>query len=587
MISINQWTLEGFVDHFGFVHHKMRDHKFVWTLGAGASHSSGIPLGSQLVDRWLSELHLKEADPGIPVEKWATADRLDIKGFDYADRATFYPRVYERRFNGYPEEGYAYLENVMSGKDPSPGYSILAAALAMDPARHNVVITTNFDNLVADALSIYTDTFPFVAGHESLTSFVRVAMRRPLICKIHRDLLLAPQSDPRSLKRLNDAWGSALRALFQHYTPLIIGYGGNDDTLMDLLESLQATDIKGQLIWCYYEKGEPTERIKDLVSGLNGILVPVPDFDLLMVLLGEKMGISTLDEEIELRAERRTMRYRHRIQRLDTIEHPSVAKALAATFERSGGWWVWHQKAQIESDPKRREIVYRQGLQHCPASAELIGAFAVFMGESGQFEEAEELFRRALKIDPTNPITTGNFAVFLSDYLGKHDEAAELHEKSLQLSPKDIDVITNYAEFAIKRRLLPKAKQLLDVGKGLSKKKTAMAAVLAFQSAILARLTKEDDSVAIDELKRLFETDFPREPYLFGEILAFVKDALPDEHEMFSAIAAGIQDSSQVPNLEELLRRRGVNENKVKSQVAAGGDGSHPNGARLGQSPKS
>jgi hypothetical protein len=67
----------------------------------------------------------------------------------------------------------------MSGKDPSPGYSILAAALAADPPRHNVVITTNFDNLVADALSIYTDTFPFVCGHESLTAFVRVAMRRP------------------------------------------------------------------------------------------------------------------------------------------------------------------------------------------------------------------------------------------------------------------------------------------------------------------------------------------------------------------------------------------------------------------------
>ena len=51
--TANEWTLEGFVDHFGFVPHKMPDHKFVWVLGAGASLASGIPLGSRLVDEWL------------------------------------------------------------------------------------------------------------------------------------------------------------------------------------------------------------------------------------------------------------------------------------------------------------------------------------------------------------------------------------------------------------------------------------------------------------------------------------------------------------------------------------------------------
>ena len=298
----SQWTLDGFCDHFGFVHHKMRDHKYAWILGAGASKASGIPLGSELVDRWLNELHLREDGGKTPLEQWATANNLGIVNFKYEERASFYPKIFQRRFCDYPEEGYAYLEDVMSGRDPSPGYSILAATLATDPPRHNVVVTTNFDNLPADALSIYTDTFPFVCGHESLTGFVRVAMRRPLICKIHRDLLLGPQNDPRSLRRLHDAWGAALRSLFQHYTPLFIGYGGNDDTLMDLLESFQPADIKGQLVWCYYEKSQPSERIRNVVADLKGVLVPVPDFDMLMVLLGEKMGIAVLDEEIGKRA---------------------------------------------------------------------------------------------------------------------------------------------------------------------------------------------------------------------------------------------------------------------------------------------
>jgi len=136
------WTLDGFVEHFDFVHHKMLDHKFVWVLGAGASYASGIPLGNQLVDQWLGKMHLRDDDGKISLEKWATAEKLGIPGFKFEERASFYPQIYDCCFREYPEEGYAFLESVMSGKDPSPGYSILAASLAEDPPRHNVVRVT-------------------------------------------------------------------------------------------------------------------------------------------------------------------------------------------------------------------------------------------------------------------------------------------------------------------------------------------------------------------------------------------------------------------------------------------------------------
>lgn len=109
MISkATEWSLDGFVEHFDFVHHKMPDHKYAWVLGAGASYSSGIPLGGELVDRWLKELHLKEGGGKLALEEWATAQTLQITNFKFADRASFYTRIYERRFRDYPEEGYAY-----------------------------------------------------------------------------------------------------------------------------------------------------------------------------------------------------------------------------------------------------------------------------------------------------------------------------------------------------------------------------------------------------------------------------------------------------------------------------------------------
>ena len=485
-----QWTLDGLVEHFDFVHHKMLDHKFSWVLGAGASYSSGIPLGNQLVDRWLKKMHLREDSTKTSLEKWATADRLGIPGFKYEDRARFYPGIYERCFREYPEEGYAYLESVMSEKDPSPGYSILAASLAQDPPRHNVVVTTNFDNLVADALSIYTDTFPFVAGHESLTSFVRVAMRRPLICKIHRDLLLGPQNDSRSLRRLHDAWGMALRSLFQHYTPLFIGYGGNDDTLMDLLESLRPDDIKGELIWCYYEESVPSDRITNLVTDLNGILVPVPDFDLLMVLLGEKMGIALMDEQIEVRAEKRTERYRNRIQKLDTVKYPSVTKALAATLERSGGWWAWNQKANLENDSSRKEVVFRQGLQHYPKSSAL----------------------------------HNNFGVFVWEVLSNKDEAEKSFRKAIELDPKNVNAAANYVEFLLHDDRLDDAAAALKKAKAIvSDESRDFSLVLGWLEALLRAMKKEDIENTVDMIRSMLAEGLRRRSWSMDSLIEFMK----------------------------------------------------------------
>jgi hypothetical protein len=374
-----RWTLSGFLEHIRFVHTNMRDHAYAWVLGAGASRSSGIPLAGELVQRWLNELHrrLDHSRPPLALAEWATAENLDIQKFDYKTATSFYSRVYERRFGDNPDEGFADLEALMSNKDPSPGYSILAQVL--DKTSHKVVISTNFDNLVADALSIYTETFPLVIGHESLANFVRVVSRRPVICKIHRDLLLGPKNDHRSLRRLHESWAAALRALFSQHTPLFIGYGGNDDSLMDLLESLDPEDIKGQLIWCYHERFEPSERIVSLVQQHKGALVPVPDFDLLMVLIGDQMGIEPIDDTIEKRAAKRARQYREQLIKLDTTTYPDVRRILRGAFERAGGTLAWLEKAAAEPSTERREQIFEQALEQYPDDLSLQLTYAEFL----------------------------------------------------------------------------------------------------------------------------------------------------------------------------------------------------------------
>ncbi|WP_437613349.1 tetratricopeptide repeat protein [Sorangium sp. So ce834] len=446
------WTQKGFLSHFDFVHTKMKDHAFAWVLGAGASKPSGIPTGGELVERWLRELHERLDRSGSSLRDWATAERLGIDKFNYSDAASFYPRVYERRFRNNPEEGYACLEDLMIGVEPSPGYSILAKT--MEDTRHKVVITTNFDNLVADALAIYTTSYPLVVGHESLAAFVRAAVRRPLVCKIHRDLLLGPKNDPRSMRRLHESWAATLRELFVYYTPIVIGYGGNDDSLMNLLGSLEPGEIKGQMIWCYYEKSTPSDRIREVVAQHRGVLVPVPDFDVLMLLIGAKMNIEPLDQVLGERAKLREEKYWNRILQLNPIECPDLIPALSSAYTRANvGWWTWELKARTAVNVDETDKAYRDGIQEYPECAELYRNYAAFMNrERHNAAEAERLYRCALGIAPDDVGILGEFAPFIHIVKKSPGEAEELYRRALAIDPDDVDVLTKYAIFMQRER---------------------------------------------------------------------------------------------------------------------------------------
>jgi tetratricopeptide (TPR) repeat protein len=488
-----RWSLNGLLSHFQSVNDTMLDHAFAWIVGAGASLQSGIPTGAQLVDWWLRELHTLICCDGKTLEVWATEENLGIDQFNFKKAASFYPRVYERRFRDFPDQGYAYLENVMSGFskewrdgqlidtakpiEPSPGYSILAKI--MEKTRHRAVVTTNFDNLVAEALQIYTDVFPFVCGHELLAGYVRVSMRRPLICKIHRDLLFSPLNESRGLLRLHESWATALRSLFTHYTPIVIGYGGNDESLMGLLGSLGPAEIRRRMIWCYYEgknkDNEPKDSIKKLVHQHNGVLVPVPDFDRFMILLGACMKFEPLDHLLGERAKMRAQRYQTAILDMQTSDYPDIAAASAKVFARSGrDWWSLQLEINALTEPDAVEAAYRNAIDKLPTSGELVGRFALFM-ENGRknYDEAEQLYRRAIELKPTNANNTGNFAVFMESVRKNYDEAERLYRKALELDPANANNTANYADF------MEKVRKSYDEAERLYKKALELAPMSA------------------------------------------------------------------------------------------------------------
>jgi len=451
-----EWSLDGVLHELGQINKTMPDRQFVFILGAGASVTSGIPSGHRLAQRWLNHIHLRECTEGHSVNEWLKDCGLGDGSLTEDTAGEHYAEIFERRFNGDREAGYAELESAMEGKSPSLGYSLLAEIIQQ--TRHKVVVTTNFDNLVADALSMHAHQSPLVVAHESLAGFVRPQLRRPLVAKIHRDLFLNPINDPDGVSIMEQGWKIALRKVFQYFTPIVVGYGGNDGSLMDMLLELNEEDIAGRMVWCCRSATPLPLKARDLLNKQNGLVVRIDGFDEFMLLLADKLvddfDVTAIAERTAKIGEQRAERYRKQIEQLQksTKRGSDYDKKAGAVLDKSvsesDSWWAWELKAKSVDDLEERNRIYLEGLEKFPKSAELAGNYANFLRNVRKENlAAEMMYKKALGLDPKNSQIICNYAIYLTNSRKEHEEAEGMYKKALELDPKNALIAQNYANF--------------------------------------------------------------------------------------------------------------------------------------------
>ena len=348
----------------------------------------------------------------------------------------------------------------MEGKSPSLGYSLLAEII--QHTRHKVVVTTNFDNLVADALAMHAHQSPLVVAHESLAGFVRPQLRRPLVAKIHRDLFLHPKNDLTGVATMEEGWKLALKKLFQYFTPIIVGYGGNDGSLMDMLAGLDAGDIAGRMVWCYLEGAPPPAKARQVLLKHQGLQVQIAGFDEFMLELAVKLvpkfDLDVTAERAEKLGKERAERYREQAAKLressargSTAERRAGA-VLSKSIQPGKSWRAWQMLANAEPDIVKQDEIYKQGLREFPGSAALTGNYAIFLAdERNEYDAAEAMYKKALELDPGHANNTGNYASFLAKQRKDYDAAEAMYKKALELDPRNPNGFANLASIKLIR----------------------------------------------------------------------------------------------------------------------------------------
>ncbi len=453
--------------------------RFCFIIGSGASVSSGIPTGITLEYQWMKEL---EETSGMEEVRETAKNLRYYLEHDFTDiekdwektketgvplPSEYYFDIYKLRFYPNHRNGYHYLEKIMANKNPGFGYHPLALMLT-DGTGSNLVITTNFDSLIEDALFLYTDNKPLVINHEFLAEYAGDSnIKRPIIAKVHRGIFFDPLNQPEETNELKGKWHDVLASVFQNYTPIVIGYGGGDNSLMNLLEDSNIK-MKNGIYWCYFEKyGLPNDKIQTLIKEKNGYLVRTAGFDATMLALGnalfsDKIGVHEAEEYLNNRTSIQIANYEQEYKRLTEYENDGKVKDQENQSDHDFKIEIQKMKKRTEVLEKERQEqnrmtawdYWRQGIQYfdkeqykkavesfsnaiCMQSnvAQFYNDRGVVYQKWGKYKKAISEYGKAIELNSeyVNAYNNRGIAYY---YLGEFDKAVRDYDKAIQLNPE-------------------------------------------------------------------------------------------------------------------------------------------------------
>jgi Tfp pilus assembly protein PilF len=527
---------------------KPPDKRFALFLGAGCSVSSGIPASASLVkDNWLPRLRDLCAPARKDLEQWA---KEALPNYDAGNPAASYGDVMDKLFL-IAEERQREVESLCGGRFPGFGYACLAQLMALDGGRFNVALTTNFDDLIPDALYLFTEARPLVIYHESLASFIRPTRTRPLVVKLHGDHRLSPHNTRQETEELKEEIGKQVRTLLHDRGLILVGYGGNDQGISDMLKGLPAEALPLGVFWVSGE--EPDCAIRPWLEERDALWVEKGDFDELMLLIRD---VFELPHPERRRFDEVFEKYKSTYEKLSghVLSLPGTApdaEALRAAVERADDslpqWSQFLVRAERvkTTKPDEAEQAYLAGLKRFPHSAPLLAAYALFLTNIRKdHDRAEEFYRRAIDADPKHATILGNYALFLQKFREDHDRAEEFYRRAVDADPKHANNLGNYAVFLTgTRKDHDRAEEFYRLAVDADPKR---ASILG-NYAIFLKNIRNDYDRAQEYYRRAIDAD-PKDATILGNYATFLYKIRKDHDRAEEYYRRAIESDPKDPN---------------------------------------
>lgn len=249
-------------------------------LGAGCSISSGVRSAQDLIRDWRREVYCSfETNAGKEYKDDIAREFLIRNAASWYNPHNEYASLFEKKYD-LPRQRRMFVEQEVANKSPSIGYAYLTKLVKH--AYFNTIFTTNFDDLVNEAFYQYSNQRPIVCAHDSSISSITVTSKRPKIIKLHGDYLFDDiKSTLRETESLEENMKNKLIEFAKDFGLIVVGYGGHDRSVMDILSYLLKHDeyFKDGIYWCLTRNSVISEDLRKLLWKDRAFYVLVDGFD--------------------------------------------------------------------------------------------------------------------------------------------------------------------------------------------------------------------------------------------------------------------------------------------------------------------
>lgn len=289
------------------------DKSMSFLLGAGASVSSNIPSGGQMVWDFKRTLYCTANKIRTSLYGDLSKENVQKEIQSYFDGKDGYPKLWStEEYSFYFEKCYPsrsdreyYIRNKVRDIKPSLGYLCMGEMIIN--GKIDLVATTNFDNLVQAGVHSINPGFSIKTISSAVSNSVGFALNEgfPNIIKLHGDYLFDKLKNTTSeLQNLEDEIADIWKSSIKENGLIVIGYAGNDNSVMSVLEDLiKEGDIKKGVYWCKTKDSKLSERAQKFMENAcndneQSAVVEIEDFDDLMYSIYVAMNLnnSNIDE---------------------------------------------------------------------------------------------------------------------------------------------------------------------------------------------------------------------------------------------------------------------------------------------------
>jgi len=247
-------------------------------LGSGASFTSGIRTGNQLMREWRREIY-KALSNNEDYEDNLARDFLIKNHGHWYNPLNEYSSLFEKKFD-LPSQRRRFVESEVDGRLPSIGYSYLVSLVNRNYL--NTIFTTNFDDLINEAFYQFSAERPFMCAHDSSIKDLSIRSSRPKIIKLHGDYLFDDiKSTLRETESLENNTKDKLLEFSKELGIIFIGYSGSDRSVMDVVNYMLRSDeyLKNGIYWCIKKGDQINNDLRKLLWKERVYYVEIDGFD--------------------------------------------------------------------------------------------------------------------------------------------------------------------------------------------------------------------------------------------------------------------------------------------------------------------